>query len=74
MGPISVGQYIGLGFWYLPSSNQLYVYYYNGTLKTFSITPGQVINNQFYPLSLNTVNSNYVIDAQNVGPGYSYGQ
>ncbi|SAI84239.1 hypothetical protein [Saccharolobus solfataricus] len=74
VGSISVGQYIGLGFWYLPSSNQLYVYYYNGTLKTFSIIPGQVINNQFYPLSLNTVNSNYVIDAQNVGPGYGYGQ
>ncbi|ADX86461.1 hypothetical protein [Saccharolobus islandicus] len=74
VGSISVGQQIGLGFWYLPSSNQLYVYYYNGTLKTFSITPGQVINNRFYPLSLNTVNSNYVIDAQNVGPGYGYGQ
>ena len=51
VGSISVGQYIGLGFWYLPATNQLYVYYYNGTLKTFSITPGQVINNQFYPLS-----------------------
>ncbi|ABV26188.1 end-filament protein [Sulfolobus spindle-shaped virus 4] len=74
VGSISVGQQIGLGFWYLPASNQLYVYYYNGTLKTFSIIPGQVINNQFYPLSLNTVNSNYVIDAQNVGPGYGYGQ
>ncbi|AAQ94388.1 end-filament protein [Sulfolobus virus Kamchatka 1] len=65
VGSISVGQQIGLGFWYLPASNQLYVYYYNGTLKTFSITPG---------LSLNTINSNYVIDAQNVGPGYGYGQ
>ncbi|AZG03642.1 hypothetical protein [Sulfolobus spindle-shaped virus] len=74
VGSISVGQQIGLGFWYLPATNQLYVYYYNGTLKTFSITPGQVINNQFYPLSLNTINSNYVIDAQNVGPGYGYGQ
>ncbi|ACZ35779.1 end-filament protein [Sulfolobus spindle-shaped virus 7] len=74
VGSISVGQQIGLGFWYLPASNQLYVYYYNGTLKTFTIYPGQVINNQFYPLSLNTVNSNYVIDAQNVGPGYGYGQ
>ncbi|ACP34305.1 hypothetical protein LS215_0151 [Sulfolobus islandicus L.S.2.15] len=74
VGSLSIGQQIGLGFWYLPASNQLYVYYYNGTLKTFSITPGQVINNQFYPLSLNTINSNYVIDAQNVGPGYGYGQ
>ncbi|AZG03713.1 hypothetical protein [Sulfolobus spindle-shaped virus] len=25
VGSISVGQYIGLGFWYLPASNQLYV-------------------------------------------------
>ncbi|AZG03477.1 hypothetical protein [Sulfolobus spindle-shaped virus] len=65
VGSISVGQQIGLGFWYLPASNQLYVYYYNGTLKTFSIIPG---------LSLNTVNSNYVIDAQNIGPGFGYGQ
>jgi hypothetical protein len=48
VGSISVGQQIGLGFWYLPASNQLYVYYYNGTLKTFSIIPDQVINNQFF--------------------------
>jgi len=54
VGSISVGQQIGLGFWYLPATNQLYVYYYNGTLKTFSIIPDQVINNQFSSLSLNT--------------------
>ncbi|CAA30200.1 hypothetical protein J5U23_03160 [Saccharolobus shibatae B12] len=62
VGSISVGQKIGLGFFYL--QNTLYVYYYNGTLKTWSLTPGTLI----------TINSNYVIDAQNIGPGYGYGQ
>lgn len=43
VGSISIGEQIGLGFYYLPASNQLYVYYYNGSVKTFSLTPSQVV-------------------------------
>ncbi|WOE51635.1 hypothetical protein RQ359_000955 [Sulfuracidifex metallicus DSM 6482 = JCM 9184] len=63
---------VGLGFYYVYPT--LFVYYYNGTWHRYSITPVEIVGTSVKDKPLDTLNSNYFIDAQDAGPGYGYAQ
>jgi hypothetical protein len=68
----SIPSNVGLGFYY--DYPTLFVYYYNGTWHRYSVTPVEIVGTSIKDKPLNTLNTNYFIDAQDAGPGYGYAQ
>ncbi len=73
VGSISVGQEITLGFTYT-SPNVVTIFWNNGTLHTYTAKVVEQVGTSFEPESLSTITSSFIIDVQNSGPTFGYGQ
>ncbi|AZG03575.1 hypothetical protein [Sulfolobus spindle-shaped virus] len=73
VGTFNVGQKIGLGFLYIPP-NTVKVFWYNGTVYTYTVNPVVVTSTGIKAESLTTLTSSFIVGASNGGPTFGYGQ
>jgi hypothetical protein len=73
VGSFGIGQQIGIGFLYTPP-NEVQVFWYNGTLHTYTVYPVTQSSTGFKAETLTTVTSSFTIDVSAGGPVYGYGQ